>query len=408
MSSTSTIQFQDALTGDTIFSGSGLTVGISGNASTNIDGQVYYFHVKNKSDGSTVNITWGANSGYNIPSTLTVFPRIKLSTGGWVAILKQVEINGSLTYSMPGLEALTTYETGLAMADTTNSTVAGVRNNNSVLGYEYSKSFGNVNYTMNNTGATNQTLQVWGVDTNNADGLGGAPECNFNSTMGPAILFLEEKKSTESGNSDYGDAICFPADTSGTTTVEISIASPQVTGVWSTLQTWGSNDYMQSGITKYGTLIKFDTTENDFSDVEYPNEQMFIDILFSAGAATITPGGDGDVGKGGQVLIVRDTEVSSVASKNLFVVGGSCINTVAAKILDSTSPICGADFTTKTEVGVGQYIIKTVESPYNADKIATLVAGYEAAQTILAVKTAMDGVDTEKGSSQVYPIASTA
>ena len=65
----SIIQVQDALTGANIFMGSGLTVGKSGNASTNIDGQPYYFHVKNRSDGSTVYITWGAGASYNNPGT---------------------------------------------------------------------------------------------------------------------------------------------------------------------------------------------------------------------------------------------------------------------------------------------------------------------------------------------------
>ncbi len=86
-------------------------------------------------------------------------------------------------------------------------------------------------------------------------------------------------------------------------------------------------------------------------------------------------------------IIVKDTEVSSVSSKNLIVVGGSCINSVAAKLLGSDVPLCGAAWTAKTDVGVGQFLVKEYTSPYNSEKIAFLVAGYEAADTTAAVNS---------------------
>ena len=63
-----------------------------------------------------------------------------------------------------------------------------------------------------------------------------------------------------------------------------------------------------------------------------------------------------------------------------------------------------ADFTALTQVGPTQYIIKTVQSPYNADKIAVLVAGYEAADTTNAAARVLQGVDTTVCTSQVFPI----
>jgi hypothetical protein len=98
--------------------------------------------------------------------------------------------------------------------------------------------------------------------------------------------------------------------------------------------------------------------------------------------------------------------MSSVAGKNLVVVGGSCINTAAAKILNSDSPLCGSAFTDATDVGATQYLIKTVQSPWSADKVAMLVAGYEAADTVNAVKKAMEGATTDADTEQVYPIVS--
>ena len=68
-------------------------------------------------------------------------------------------------------------------------------------------------------------------------------------------------------------------------------------------------------------------------------------------------------------------------------------------------------FTEKTGVGAGQYIIKTVASPYAATdsgKIAMLVAGYDAPDTVNAVAKALEGVDSTVDTEQVYPITGTA
>ncbi len=158
----------------------------------------------------------------------------------------------------------------------------------------------------------------------------------------------------------------------------------------------------------WGSIINFDAGDSDQvkATISYPDEQIFSQIYIAENSAVITPGKTG--AGGGQILIVKDSEVTSVASKNLIVVGGSCINTVAAKILGSDSPLCTSDFTEKTGAGAGQYVIQTVKSPYSDDKVATLVAGYEAADTENAVKKLLEGgVMTDSGKSQVYPIVAT-
>jgi hypothetical protein len=67
----------------------------------------------------------------------------------------------------------------------------------------------------------------------------------------------------------------------------------------------------------------------------------------------------------------------------LIVVGGSCVNTVAAELLGSTTPLCGAAFEEKTSVGTGAFLIKTFS---RGGKFATLVAGYNADDTKNAAK----------------------
>jgi len=104
------------------------------------------------------------------------------------------------------------------------------------------------------------------------------------------------------------------------------------------------------------------------------------------------------------ILVVKDTEVNSVKDNNLIVVGGSCINSVAAEVLGVSYPTCGESFTAATNVGSGQYLIKAVTSPYNSAKTAVLVAGYEAADTKNAADKLKEGHATDVGTSNIYPV----
>jgi len=92
---------------------------------------------------------------------------------------------------------------------------------------------------------------------------------------------------------------------------------------------------------------------------------------------TITP----EVSSFGAV-IVKDSEINKVKDKNLIIVGGSCINTEAAKILGGKA--CGQDFTLKTGIIAGKALVKSIVSPYNVNKVAVVVAGYNAADTTKA------------------------
>jgi len=97
---------------------------------------------------------------------------------------------------------------------------------------------------------------------------------------------------------------------------------------------------------------------------------------------------------------VTDAEVSSVQSKNLVVVGGSCINSVAATLVGGA--YCGSAWTTATNVGSGQWMIRSYQNPNASSKVALLVAGYEGADTVKAatyLKNKPQGdIDTTVGS----------
>jgi hypothetical protein len=75
-----------------------------------------------------------------------------------------------------------------------------------------------------------------------------------------------------------------------------------------------------------------------------------------------------------------DTEITATEkAKNLVVVGGPCVNTVAAAALGLTYPACGASSTIPQSAA----LIKVVDSPYTegTGKVVLVVAGWEAANT---------------------------
>ena len=221
----------------------------------------------------------------------------------------------------------------------------------------------------------------------------------------PAMVIFEEKDD----NSNY-EALIVELEPGATSDDGLGIDTIEDT--WSAAaNSWSTTRYSDSKKTDradlWGSLISLDSADSDQKSaiISYPDEQIYAQIYIAEESAAITPGSSSS-GSGGQVMIVKDSEVSSVAGKNLFVVGGSCINTAAAKILGSDSPLCESDFTDATGAGPNQYIIKSVVSPYSDTKTALLVAGYAARDTENAVDKVMEGVDTTTGTEQVYPITS--
>jgi len=156
-------------------------------------------------------------------------------------------------------------------------------------------------------------------------------------------------------------------------------------------------DYDVYYLTKYGTFVKKTGNDDKVVSVYYPGTAaslgVYMSELASAGGTT------------GAIPVVTDAQVESVQDKNLIVVGGSCINTVAASLLGSSSPLCGSAFTAASGVGPNQYLIKVFNSPYaTSGKVAMLVAGYEAAETAAAVAKVKEGTTaTAVGTSITGP-----
>lgn len=150
--------------------------------------------------------------------------------------------------------------------------------------------------------------------------------------------------------------------------------------------------YMYSAL---ATEVKYDYGDDeDSAEIVYHGSESSVQLYITAPEVTVVPGeGLGNV-------VIMDSEVSSMSDKNLVVVGGSCINSVAANLLGGA--LCGPAFMSATGVGSGQFLIESMESPYDSSKVALLVAGYEVADTQAAsAYLRTQDVDTSVGKKYV-------
>jgi hypothetical protein len=203
----------------------------------------------------------------------------------------------------------------------------------------------------------------------------------------PALMFVEDEDKADS-NSKH---VILATTTDGT----YSQLSSFVFSGSTDSQTWDNTKYT-GYLTTYGTYALKDTTDTNVAlgSLSYGRDQMYANVYLAEASASITTGGTGGTGTLGDVL-VKDTEVGNVATKNLIVVGGSCINSAAAALVGGTK--CGASWTTATGVGSGQFIIKGYATSSITSKLALLVAGYEAADTAnAATYLRTKAVDTSK------------
>ena len=162
--------------------------------------------------------------------------------------------------------------------------------------------------------------------------------------------------------------------------------------------------YTDSDITDdvdyYGTHTSLDANgDQTFAIITYPDDQIYSQIYVGEVGSAVSGGTTGSATALGNVL-VKDSEVSSVGTKNLIVVGGSCINSAAATLIGGAH--CGSGWTDTTGVGSGQFLIESFGDSTITSKIAVLVAGYEAAETVdAATYLRTQTVVTDAGSKYI-------
>jgi hypothetical protein len=227
-----------------------------------------------------------------------------------------------------------------------------------------------------------------GVDT-------GHGEINLTDSVNPTSLniFFEEEDKDGSIASATGNNFTIQAGFSGTETTVSRSDSLFGAGTYETED--GSKDYEGYVESDLATKAVFDTGgDQDKVTITYHGSQMYADVFVADTGVTVGSGSTGALGN----VAVTDGELDSVKTKNLIVVGGSCVNDVAAELLGGA--YCSEDFTAATGIGDGQFLIKVMDSPYATNKIALLVAGYEKEDTqkgttYLTTQTVPTAVGTE-------------
>jgi len=218
----------------------------------------------------------------------------------------------------------------------------------------------------------------------------------------PAIVFFEDQDEDD----NYGGAIISTSAYSSTDEVEVDSIYRTIDAS-ATMISLETDDDLSQNMDHFGTLYtKDDSATQATATISYPEEQVYALVYIGEEGSSIGVSG-ASAGTALGDILVKDTEVSSVESKNLVVVGGSCINSVAANLIGSSA--CGADFTTETGIGSGQFLIQSFGDAYTTGKIALLVAGYDAADTVnAATYLRTQTVDTTAGKKYEGTSATTA
>jgi len=164
---------------------------------------------------------------------------------------------------------------------------------------------------------------------------------------------------------------------SGTTGTEVTIGSLTLDGASAATITPSGSENVAYGYTSMGGKITHTTPSGSPSGFtyEYPENQRYPQVYITSGAVSSSTKTAGTTPVSIVDATKMDSEVASVDAQNLLVVGGPCVNTVAATLLGNPTD-CAAGF----RAGVAR--VKLFEQTNG--NVAMLVAGYSGADTRLA------------------------
>ncbi len=132
-------------------------------------------------------------------------------------------------------------------------------------------------------------------------------------------------------------------------------------------------------VTQVGTKVTVNTEDDNSIVIDMPNEEVYGNVFIAPIVAKVSTAVGGvqtytlsKINVGSAKL---DSEISDVAANNLIVVGGPCVNKVAAQVLGKTYPACG----NASGIAPNTAMIKAVAQ--TTGKVALVVAGWEAVDT---------------------------
>ncbi len=253
---------------------------------------------------------------------------------------------------------------------------------------------------------TSTALAYAGVLNFTADGEYGTnlnqTTCTFTSTTAGYVLNFAEanpESDARGTGTTFNLTLNATGGTSGSEKVQVSGVSITSHTPTSGHRIMDTDDYVGYVGSRYATKVLHKTGgDQDYAELTYYGGEVSGNFYVASADATSTTGNPlGNV-------IYKDTEVTdTVKAKNLIVVGGSCINSVAADLLGGA--YCGSAFTTATGISNGEALLKAYPNKYTNGKVVVLVAGYEAADTQMGATYLINkNVDTSTVSSKVTTV----
>jgi len=224
---------------------------------------------------------------------------------------------------------------------------------------------------------------TWGINGNN-------PELF-------TLWFVEEDKNDDLGGGNWFN-MTLDAHSSTAT-----VRRASVTGVFGTVLSGDEETTRSSKMWEHyvedelATLITWDKTNSEqySATVVYHGSEVAADVYLTSPETTV-----GEVGS----MVFTDAEQASWQSRDVILIGGSCINSATATALGVATGTCEAAFTSATGVGSGQYLIQSVGSAFTTGKIALVVAGYNKADTTAAASRLVNlptTIDTTAGNKYI-------
>ena len=205
-------------------------------------------------------------------------------------------------------------------------------------------------------------------------GLRGTWDVEYNYTAGETGLFANI--TDDIGSPDVGSTT--------PTYLTYEVSTPVVTNL--SVAYGGTNPKSRSGgfVSRYGVSLISSSASG--IELKVPKSQLYGDLILgketsaAAGGAVTTQTA---VPVTADVAMLDSQVTDSVkAGSDLIVVGGPCVNTIAAALLNKTFPACGAD----SGLTANTALIKVFPNAFATGKTAVLIAGWEAADTDLAAR----------------------
>ncbi len=334
-----------------------------------IDGQEYYIYLDTKNDSDVTNdvveITWGTGADYGKPGNeITVYPIMRTSKGAMIVLTEPATltlgINETKTIKLPtGDITVTTTSDGNVTVSVGGTTVINTTSSAGSAVTAYDVKVGNVGYDITATpDATAPTVKI-----------------NLNATTSPALMIVEE----EDANGNH-NAVIIPVKEGSN---YLDLGTPTFTGTHSDFVATGDNE--DKAVDVYGTMVyRTNTNDQDVDTITYPDKQLVAAVAVGSnpqfGEATSEVMRDVVIPVTTDVAKL-DTEIGNYEKQNydLIVVGGPCVNKIAAELLGDASvyenhPACDNLFT--SIAGENAAIVKVFPNVFAKGKTAVLVAGW--------------------------------